>query len=46
MSIIDKLACSLERNDEIPNQELAKELCQIKDGDSIQRIGFSPFYRK
>lgn len=38
MSIIHKLACSLGRNDEIPNQELAKELCRTKDGDSIKEL--------
>jgi hypothetical protein len=38
MSVIDKLACSLGRNDEIPNQELAKELCRTRDGDSIKEL--------
>ncbi len=38
MSVIDKLACSLGRNDEIPNQELAKELCRTKDSDSIKEL--------
>jgi hypothetical protein len=38
MSVIDKLACSLGRNDEIPNQELAKVLCRTKDGDSIKEL--------
>jgi hypothetical protein len=38
MSVIDKLACSLGRNDEVPNQALAKELCRRKDGDSIQAL--------
>lgn len=38
MSVIEKLACSLGRNDEIPNQELAKELCRTKDRDSIKEL--------
>ncbi|HOG20461.1 MAG TPA: hypothetical protein PLW11_09190 [Bacillota bacterium] len=38
MSVIDKLACSLGRNDEIPNQELAKELCRTKDSESIKEL--------
>lgn len=43
MSVIEKLACSLGRNDEIPNQELAKELCRTKDGDSIKELVQSLF---
>jgi hypothetical protein len=38
MSVISKLACSLGRNDEKPNQELAKELCRTKDSDSIKEL--------
>lgn len=38
MSVIEKLASSLGRNDEIPNQELAKELCRTKDSDSIREL--------
>jgi hypothetical protein len=38
MSVIDRLACSLGRNDEIPNQKLAEELCRTKDTDSIQEL--------
>jgi len=38
MSVIDKLASSLGINNEIPNQELAKELCHTKDKDSIQEL--------
>ena len=43
MSIIEKLACSMGRNDEIPNQELAKELCRTKDLESIQELAQSLF---
>lgn len=43
MSVIDKLACSMGRNDEIPNQELAKELCRTKDVDSIEELVQSLF---
>jgi hypothetical protein len=38
MSIIAKLASSLGRNDEIPNQELARELCRTKDTASINEL--------
>jgi hypothetical protein len=38
MSIIPKLASSLGRNDEIPNQELARELCRTKDTASIGEL--------
>lgn len=36
MSVIDKLASSLGRNDELPNQELAAELCRNQNMDSIR----------
>jgi len=36
MSVIDKLACSLGRRDEVPNQELARELVRSGDADSIR----------
>jgi len=38
MSIIDKLACSLSRRDEVPNQELARELAAKKDKKGIREI--------
>ncbi|GEM_PF-2463921 len=38
MSIVAKLASSLVRNDEVPNQELAKELCQTKDQTAIAEL--------
>jgi hypothetical protein len=38
MSIIDKLASSLGRRDEIPNQELARSLAQKKDLKGIKEI--------
>ena len=38
MTVIDKLACSLGRNDEIPNQELANELCRERDSESIKEL--------
>jgi len=43
MSVIEKLACSVGRNDEIPNQELAKELCRTKDEDNIKELVQSLF---
>lgn len=38
MPIIEKLASSLGRNDEVPNQELAKELCRTKNANSIKEL--------
>ena len=38
MPVIEKLASSLGRNDEIPNQELAKELCRTKGLAGIQEL--------
>ena len=43
MPIIEKLASSLGRNDEAPNQELAKELCRTKDVSSIKELVDSLF---
>ena len=36
--MIEKLACKLGRNDEIPNIELAEYLCQHNDTDGIKEI--------
>src|SRR5258706_16052062 len=38
MSVIDKLAHSLGRRDEVPNQELARELAAKKDKKGISEI--------
>ena len=38
MSVIDKLAHSLGRRDEVPNQELARDLAAKKDKKSIREI--------
>ena len=38
MSIIDKLAHPLGRRDEVPNQELARDLAAKKDGKGIREI--------
>jgi len=38
MSVIDKLASSLNRRDEIPNQELAKEIVLTKDQKAIKEL--------
>jgi uncharacterized protein (UPF0147 family) len=38
MSAIEKLACMQHRRDEVPNQELAKELVKKKDQRGIQEI--------
>jgi len=36
--MIERLACKLGRNDEVPNIELAEYLCQSKDTAGIQEI--------
>jgi hypothetical protein len=36
MDVIQRLACSLNRRDEIPNQQLAKELAEKNDASSIK----------
>lgn len=38
MSIIPKLASSLHRRDEVPNQELAKQITGDKDQNAIQEL--------
>lgn len=38
MSTLDKLACSLGRRDEVPNQELARELIANRDTDGIREV--------
>jgi len=36
MSVLDKLACSLGRRDEVPNQELARDLVKSRDTAAIR----------
>jgi hypothetical protein len=38
MTVLDKLATSLNRNDEIPNQELAKQIVQENDKKAIKEL--------
>ena len=38
MSIIDKLATSLNRRDEVPNQELAKEITGTNDKKAVKEL--------
>ena len=38
MSVISKLASSLNRRDEIPNQELAKQIAAKKDKNAVQEL--------
>ena len=38
MTIIDKLATSLNRRDEIPNQELAKQIANRNDKGSVKEL--------
>ncbi|MCB0545469.1 MAG: hypothetical protein KDC70_18225, partial [Saprospiraceae bacterium] len=38
MSILDKLSTSLNRRDEVPNQELAKKILKTKDKKAIKEL--------
>lgn len=38
MSIIDKLASSLNRRDEVPNQELAKQITETEDKQAVKEL--------
>jgi hypothetical protein len=38
MSTLDKLACALNRRDEVPNQELARELAASRDENGIREV--------
>lgn len=38
MSILDKLACALGRRDEVPNQELAKQVAAKKDTRAVAEL--------
>ena len=38
MSVIGKLASSLGRRDEVPNQELAKQLVKKKDKAAVKEL--------
>lgn len=38
MSVLDKLACSLGRRDEVPNQELARELVKNRNTNAIREL--------
>ena len=38
MSVISKLASSLDRRDEVPNQELAKQIATKKDNKAVQEL--------
>ena len=38
MTVLDRLACSLGRRDEVPNQELARDLAARKDAAGIREV--------
>ncbi len=38
MSVISKLACSLGRRDEVPNQELARQIAEANDHDGVAEL--------
>ncbi|MDH4058761.1 MAG: adaptin domain-containing protein [Cyclobacteriaceae bacterium] len=38
MNVIEKLASSLNRRDEVPNQELAEKICKRKDKAAIKEL--------
>ena len=43
MSVLDRLASSLHRRDEVPNQELARDLSAKKDKAGIREIAENLF---
>lgn len=44
MSVLDKLACRLGRRDEVPNQELARELASREDGPGVRELTEALFH--
>ncbi len=38
MSVLPKLACSLGRRDEVPNQELAEQVVAANDADAVEEL--------
>lgn len=38
MSVIDRLACKIGRNDEVPNQELARDIAEKNDAEGLKEI--------
>ena len=38
MSVLDKLACALDRRDEVPNQELAQEIVRTKNRAAVKEL--------
>jgi hypothetical protein len=38
MSVLNKLACSLGRRDEVPNQELARELAEADNAEGVREL--------
>jgi hypothetical protein len=46
MSILQKLSSSLGRRDQVPNQELAKELAENEDRTGIQEIADGLWHKK
>jgi hypothetical protein len=38
MTILDKLATALNRRDEVPNQELAKEIVSAKNKRAVKEL--------
>jgi HEAT repeat protein len=46
MSVIDKLAASLGRRDEIPNQELAREIVKKNDESAVKELAENLSHRK
>jgi hypothetical protein len=46
MTVLDQLASSLGRQDDVPNQELARKLAQSRDVDSIQILAKNLWNKK
>lgn len=45
MTILAKLACAQDRRDEVPNQELARELAESENRDALNEIAANLFSR-
>ncbi len=46
MSALEKIASSLGRNDELPNQQLARELVEVSDAEGIREIAENLWNKK
>lgn len=45
MSVLERIACFQDRRDEVPNQELAKQLVKARDHDGIREIAANLWHK-